>query len=168
MNMMIEKPWYKHFWVWFILAPPMASVVLGLLLVVTAYKHADDLVVDDYRKIGRAFEQQFERDRIAESLQVTARGSIDRDAGTVNLLLTLQGELPATLLFRAIHPTEADRDLETVLTRGEGDVYHGRFTKSPDDRRYLQLEPADRSWRVTSELESGADAMTFAATHNDR
>ncbi len=166
MSTMTEKPWYKHFWVWFILAPPIASIILGLSLVVTAYKHADDLVVDDYRKIGRAFEQQFERDRMAEFLNVAARGSIDRDAGTVNLLLTMDGEMPASLLLRAVHPTEADRDLDVVLTRGEGDVFHGRFTKAPRDRRYLQLEPADSSWRVTSELAAEVSAVSFAAVRH--
>jgi uncharacterized protein len=150
-----RKPWYRQFWFWFVIAPPAASIVAGLGLVWVAMGNADDLVVDDYRKIGRTFEQQHGRDRAAAERQATVRLAIDREDGRVNAILTIIGDPPATISLSAIHPTEADRDLQVSITRGEDGVYRGRFAELPADRRYLQLEPVDRSWRLTGELAAG-------------
>lgn len=41
------KPWYRHPWLWFVIAIPAASVVAGIGLVVTAGIHADTVVDRD-------------------------------------------------------------------------------------------------------------------------
>ncbi|MCA1799483.1 MAG: FixH family protein [Xanthomonadaceae bacterium] len=159
----MNKPWYKHFWVWFVIAPPAAAIIAGLSLLAIAINNADDLVVDDYRKIGRTFEQQTERDRAAAALGVTATLSIDRDDGSVNLRLELEGAAPTSLVLSAVHPTVADRDLVATLALGGDGIYRGNFAAAVDGRRYLQLEPEDRSWRLTGVIEAGGPNPVGAA-----
>ena len=42
-----DKPWYRHFWVWFIIALPTAAVTGGLLTLWIAMSNPDFLVIDD-------------------------------------------------------------------------------------------------------------------------
>lgn len=41
------KPWYRHFWVWFIIALPTAAVTGGLLTLWIAMSNPDFLVIDE-------------------------------------------------------------------------------------------------------------------------
>jgi len=41
------KPWYRHFWVWFIIALPTAAVTAGLLTLWIAMSNPDFLVIDE-------------------------------------------------------------------------------------------------------------------------
>ena len=47
------KPWYRHFWVWFIIALPAAAVVAGLFTLYLAVSNPDSLVISDeeYREL---------------------------------------------------------------------------------------------------------------------
>ena len=41
------KPWYRHLWVWFIIALPTAAVTAGLLTLWIAMSNPDFLVIDE-------------------------------------------------------------------------------------------------------------------------
>jgi hypothetical protein len=48
-------PWYRQFWPWFLIALPLASVVLGIATVSVAVRHADTVLstttaAADFRK----------------------------------------------------------------------------------------------------------------------
>lgn len=49
-----DKPWYKQFWPWFIMALPMAAVIASIATLVIAIKNPDYLVVEksDYQNIS--------------------------------------------------------------------------------------------------------------------
>ena len=42
-----DKPWYRQFWPWFIIALPASAVVAGLLTLWIAISNPDYLVIDD-------------------------------------------------------------------------------------------------------------------------
>ena len=46
-------PWYRHFWVWFIIALPTAAVTAGLLTLWIAMSNPDHLVIeeDEYSRL---------------------------------------------------------------------------------------------------------------------
>lgn len=148
----MTRPWYREFWVWFIIAPPLASIVAGLWLVHISFTSADDLVVDDYRRIGRTFEQAVERDRAAMALNATVTISVDRTNGEVLARLQIDGPTPSALELLAIHPTEARRDQRTTLQPDSDGLFRGRLDGPVDGRHYLQVVPVDQGWRLTGEL----------------
>lgn len=148
----MTHPWYREFWVWFIIAPPLASIIAGLALVWISLGSADDLVVDDYRRIGRTFEQAVERDRAAMALNATVTVSMDRASGAVLARLQLDGPMPSALDLLAIHPTEAARDRRTTLQADEHGLFRGQFDGPLTGRHYLQVVPVDQGWRLTGEL----------------
>jgi len=40
-----EKPWYRQFWPWALIAIPFAGVVVGTVVAVCAYRNADVEIV---------------------------------------------------------------------------------------------------------------------------
>ena len=54
MNMTTDKPWYRHFWVWFAIAFPCSAVLAGLLTLFLAIHGADREVSGNYRRVGLA------------------------------------------------------------------------------------------------------------------
>ncbi|MCW8926282.1 MAG: FixH family protein [Xanthomonadales bacterium] len=42
-----NRPWYRQFWPWFIIALPASAVVAGLLTLWIAMSNPDYLVIDD-------------------------------------------------------------------------------------------------------------------------
>lgn len=42
-----KKPWYKEFWLWFIIALPLLSVIGGTTSVYLAYQNADEVIVKE-------------------------------------------------------------------------------------------------------------------------
>ena len=85
------KPWYKHFWPWFLMALPAAVVVAGLSTAYIANRHADDLVVDDYYKDGLAINVQLAKKQRAAELGLSARLHFSEDIFTVPLVRVSPG-----------------------------------------------------------------------------
>ena len=154
-----ERPWYRQFWPWFIAFPPAAAVVGGL---VTAWLAGTgpSLVVDDYGQIGKVTAERAYRDERAAELALRARlGFASAEAGETTVQLELAGtgelpEYPTGLRLQLVHPTQAERDAEVVLTGSRG-RYTGRIVR-PVGRLYVHLGDVERTWRLTGELAASA------------
>ncbi len=148
-----EGPWYRQFWLWFVLAPPMAAIVLGLSLLGTAINHRDGVVVGDYDRVGRAMHMYMGREELATELGVEARLHLDADG--ISALLTGLETQPDKLKLLLSHPTHADRDLDLVLDRTATGIYRVDKLDWSPDRWYVRLEPEEREWRLVGELNRG-------------
>jgi hypothetical protein len=162
-------PWYRHRWFWLVAAPPIAAVVGGLLTVWIAVRNADSLVVDDYARIGRAFEMDQSRDRRARALGVGATLRLDRATGAFELAVhgVPAGELQIVLL----HPVSdaGDRRL-TVTADGDvdagadaGDHYAGSFGPLDGARREVEIASAQQGWRLRGVLRPGGSELRLRA-----
>jgi hypothetical protein len=45
-------PWYRHFWVWFVIALPLAAVIAGFATLWIAAQGADHELSGAYQKLG--------------------------------------------------------------------------------------------------------------------
>jgi hypothetical protein len=160
------QPWYRQFWPWFLIALPASAVVASLWTISVAVRSPNALVVDDYGKIGIATERQRQRDDLAAALELRASMQIHKAEGTdVVFMLRLDGDFadaPERLELRLTHPTLQGLDRSIALRR-IGNGYEGSTSPLGMGRYYIQLEPPDRSWRLTGEI-SGAtrELMLFA------
>jgi len=161
------KPWYRHFWVWFLIAPP-AATVLFWVGVLTTTAASPSLVVDDYSKIGLIYQKERQRDHAAADLGVTARLHVMRDDGAVTVALSGLQDYPRRLKVRLTHPTDAHQDLAITVDRTATGIYRGRLDKAVPDRRYVQVEPADDAWRLTGELLAHRADLDLAPDKRDR
>lgn len=153
-----RKPAWRQFWFWFVLAPPLASVVMGVSLVTLAVSGEDSRVVDNYYQAGRSIHKDFERERQAAELGLDATVAVDRENGQVTI--RMGGELSAeNLNVRLAHATHADRDRDLTVTRDDTGLYRGRIGQPVTGRHYLRLEPPDGDWRLTAVLDNGQNQV---------
>jgi len=176
-----ERPWYRQFWPWFIMAFPAASVVGGLL---TFYLAGGEpaMVVDDYGRIAMVTARRAERTQRAADLGLSARltfmaesgiqvaleqnaveGAEGPDYWPENAVEGAEGPdyWPGSLLLELVHPTRSELDREVELAGSLG-RYAGDVDRPPG-RYYVLLSDASGTWRLTGELADGAAGLELDA-----
>ncbi len=156
----LERPWYKHFWVWFLIAPVAATVIFWTVIL-TTMASPPSLVVDDYAKIGLAYEDKQARDAAAQDLGVTGRLDVRRERGAATVALVGLDDPPQRLQLTLAHPTDAARDRSATLERTGGGLYRGELGGATPGRRYVTLLPDDGGWRLAGELLANRTDMSL-------
>jgi hypothetical protein len=160
----LPLPWYRHAWVWLLIAIPASSVLVGITMVILAVNGPTDLVRDDYYKAGLAINQDLSGVRRARALGVVATLS-RRTADSWLLVVETGPEAAAPERFDALeiqlqHPTLAARDLSAEaesVARGRWAVTLPAFSGT----RVLTARPRDGSWVFRQELRlDGLDSDT--------
>ncbi|AGA33838.1 FixH family protein [Thioalkalivibrio nitratireducens DSM 14787] len=149
-----SDPWYKHFWLWFVITPPFVGILLGGLLVTAATYDPDGLVVDDYYQEGRGINHSIERAEFARSLGLSAAVLIEGER--VWLHLNSNVTIPSDgLELTFVHPTRNhfDRTLVLGYDAGRG-LHYADVNPLPEARWHLQLEPENGAWRLRGRLDA--------------
>jgi uncharacterized protein len=145
-------PWYREFYVWMVIAIPLSSVLVCMVLLTAAIRSDDGVVVDDYYKQGMAINLVLARDERAALLGLSAEVSHDAASGTlrVELASTTAATLPATLALALLHPTRAGSDHHIVIDRVPDGSYFGVVPELARGDYQLEIEGPD--WRITQRL----------------
>jgi len=134
------QPWYRQFWGWFVFTPLFVVIIASLFFVSTAFKHADDVVVDNYYKEGRMINQRFELDKRAVALGIAGELRFDRESGEVFLTLQARESLEKTLRLDLNHPASENLDRSVVLTAVSVNSYRGDLDRALDHRWYIRIQ----------------------------
>jgi hypothetical protein len=159
---MTAKPWFQHFWVWFMLTPVIASVIAGFVTLYLAGA-PPSLVVDDFGQIAMAVELDQQRDQraadlgVAARLKFSARSTGNGQAVTVNL----SGAAPEGIRLELIHPTLEQMDRQVILKRS-GDLYTGTLSHA-DTRLHVLISDIAGNWRLTGVLEPRQEVLELKA-----
>lgn len=148
-----STPWYKEPWPWLLAIMPTTAVIAGGFTLWFAITSDDGLVVDDYYKEGKAINKTIARDRLAQSLGLSARLI---PQGTA-LRMQLSGHLqtaPGKLTLQIMHPTRNGDDHRVILD-WDGAAYTGRLPQLAGAHYRAQLTPEFGNWRLTGELLPG-------------
>lgn len=141
-------PWYRHYYVWFLIAFPLLAVVGGITTLIIASRTDDGLVVDDYYKHGLEINQTFQRDRSASLKELSAVLQIN-DGGR-HFRIILEGnerfEEPEQIQVSFIHATRRGMDQSSILRLLGGNVYEGDMPNLPPGIWNVQIEAQD--WRL--------------------
>ena len=141
-------PWYRQPWFWFVMSPLIVVICVSLSFVAVSVFHADDRVVDNYYKQGRAINQSFAQDRRAGELNLDARLRFDRQTGELLVQLEGKGSLPEQLHVLIGHPVNAEADASVRLTQLRSGYYRGDLTGPLEHRRYLTLMPTEGAEQI--------------------
>lgn len=155
------QPWYRHPWVWLIIAIPGSSVLVGAFMITAALNTPGDLVQDDYYRAGVAINQDLSARRRAEELGLQA---VLQNHGPDDLLLRVEAgpgvtvEAPGALLEAHLqHPTLADRDITLRMepvANGRWAVALPRF----EGTRTLEVTHPSAGWSLRQEVRAPAIA----------
>lgn len=144
-------PWYKQFWLWFVLAIPAITIVWCMFMITVAISSEGAMVNDDYYKEGLAINMELARDRMAADMSLG--GAVQFDDNLIRVDLE-EDSAPADfdfLILNMAHPTLAEQDRRVQLQRvGEG-LYEARLPKPLEGRWYLELRGPSNDWRLKGE-----------------
>lgn len=160
------KPWYRHFWPWFIIALLGASVTASLTTVWISMQTTDSLVLQADDGVRNAADRRVAAEKLAGELGLAALVQFDADTGVVSVVMQ-KGELallPPALEFELSHPAFAERDIAVTLHKALPDadgnpVWVGHLATQPQGRWYAVLK-AGEDWRLSAEWQ-GETSLTL-------
>lgn len=156
-------PWYRVPWVWLVIALPAAAVAGGLVTLVLAVSGSDELVRDDFRREGLAIHLDPARDEAARRAGARARLDFDAGAGELRAAVTLErGVAPARLAVLLSHGARAEHDRLLELRRTGPGRYAAALGPLPAGHWYVELTPADRSWRLRGDFRGHGAVLELA------
>jgi hypothetical protein len=132
--------WYKQFWGWFVFMPLFVVIIASMFFVSTAFKHADDVVIDNYYQEGRTINQSFAQDQEAKRLGLRGELRFDRVSGEILLELIAKETLPSTLVLELSHPANEDYDQRFELRSNNGHLYRGDLDRPLNYRWYVRVQ----------------------------
>ena len=156
----LVQPWYKQFWLWFLIFFPALAVIAGVITIYIAIVNEDSLVRDDYYKAGLAINSRLELDSNAKTKNISATLTIDPVIGEIFVTMSKNNqELPEKLELAFVHPTHQAEDFTLQLKRSQNTQssrYIGQLPQAIFHRWHLQLNDADPiSWRLKTTFDFG-------------
>lgn len=147
-----DKPWYRQFWPWFIIALPATVVIAGFTTLFIALKNPHSMVDDQYYREGLAINRRLEMDRQASELGMQARVFFDREQSRVTVVLSGRDQ-PQQMRLMLLHPGKERFDQALELQSMGAGNYVGNLTGQYQLSYYLRLLPQDNSWRLNGEVD---------------
>ncbi|MGH8679706.1 MAG: FixH family protein [Burkholderiales bacterium] len=153
------RSWYREPWPWLLIALPASAVVAGLITLLIAIKHEDALVADDYYKQGLAINQDLARESRATELNL--RANVMFGDRIVRVIIVHSDTMPAALTLRFVHPTRSGEDRVVTVQSRSGGWYEGNLPELAHGSWRLQLEDAERSWRLSGNWRTDDDSLAL-------
>ncbi|KXI22666.1 FixH family protein [Photobacterium sanguinicancri] len=143
----MQKPWYKQFWPWFLMAIPATSIIYSLSIVYVFSQNQVDLVAEDYYKKGKAINLDLSRLKVADALKLKASLQVVDDQITVNFD---KGELTQfpNLRVTFTHRTLANRDFTQMVSADLKGSYHFNTSAPVQGPWFVEVEPFEGDWML--------------------
>ncbi|PXF63419.1 FixH family protein [Kangiella spongicola] len=149
-NVKQEKPWYKQFWPWFVIAIPFTSVITGTSLLIIASNTTDSMVVDDYYKDGLAINESLAKKNKAKELGVSATLSFDNQRVTVEI--SANSEIQDSLFLDFQHATLETKDFTMALKQDASGKYYSELNHDISGKWFINLHPYQKQWEVEKKV----------------
>lgn len=156
-------PWYKQFWAWFVFTPLIIVVIACSVFVTIAFKGKEDIVSDDYYKVGRMINQEFEPSDRAKSLGLVAELTVVESTVSdtpASLRVTLNESewlTQESLVLHLSHPADEDKDHFLTLKQVGDLAWKAQKKSKLEGRWYLRLssitDAGVEEWRVQGEIQ---------------
>lgn len=168
----VIAPWYKQPWLWFILTPIMAAMVVGFMLlsVAIAQYRVDPPMDREVVRDGRGY--VIDDAKFGNAAKLGLEGELRVDTLTGTAMLTLKGDVPEDLQLIELHAkVGANHQLDHVIKLqrlGDLNAFNGRFETKPRVRTEFILMPEARDWHLLAVAHPPFDDKTILFTSQVR
>lgn len=155
---MNPTPWYKHFWPWFLMFFPVATIIACIGLVVFAVGNGPDMVVDDYYKKGKAINLELSKFDKAKALYL--HGDLTADTDFVKFAFT-KGDYSKVTALKAsfYHRTIKKYDFNVNLLANANGEFTAILENAHPGAYTIFIEPMDGSWKLKEKLQLPSDTV---------
>ena len=138
--------------VWMVIAIPLSSVLVGMVMLWLAISSYDGLVVDDYDQHGKEINRTLARNKTALEYGISAELQLLPLSGILKLRLSSTKGLAQanTLPLRFVHRTQAGEDISIILQKSPNGEYIAPLPMLKASNWIVQLET--REWRITGQV----------------
>jgi len=143
----MQKPWYKQFWPWFVIAIPATSVIYSLTAVYIFSQNQVDLVAEDYYKEGKAINVDISRLRVSDALKLKASVNVDENSIVLNFDKGELADYP-NLRVTFTHRTLANNDFTQMVSADLKGTYRFNSPAPLLGPWFVELEPFDGDWML--------------------
>lgn len=135
--------------VWMLVAIPLSSVVVGMIMLWFAINSYDGLVVDDYHHHSKQINRTLARDTVAANHGIGAELELKPQSGILTVRLSLRESLPLadSLSLRFVHRTRAGEDILVNLQRSGKLNYTAPLPALAPSNWKVQLGSSE--WRIS-------------------
>lgn len=159
-----EQSWKNQPFVWLLIAIPLSSVIMGIVMLTLAIESDTGLVVDDYYKKGKQINQVIARDQKASAMSLSA--NIEFDPGSAAVRVSFPGNSwqynTEVITLGLYHATMPGMDQVLELEKISETYYTSRYTTLKPGRWKIQL--ATDSWRLVGSLHRpGGNSLKLSA-----
>ncbi len=156
-------PWYKQPWLWFILAPLIATVLYSTVYITASIVTNDGVVLEEYTKKAKAFHKDNRLNEAARKLGLSGTLRFDTMTSDINVeLISAKGEpLPEQLQLTIGHPTKASLDINVLLHQLKPGHYAGELKNTLQGNKKLIISPINNEWQLIHEAEPPYDQIPF-------
>lgn len=158
-----DKAWYRHPFLWLAILLPASAVIAGLITLYIAIVNADDPVVDEWYKEGKAINRSAEQEQMAERLGIGLELSQVGAGVQARLLSSTAIPMPQTITVALRHPTLADRDVVIELVNQQDNQYRGDGLLPEDGRRNVTVTAAGNHWRLYQTVFTDSNVLRLGA-----
>ena len=144
-----EAPWYRQAGFWWLMTPPLAAVVGGIMTLMVAIDHPDQLLPGD--PTGSAIPQALIQEAQAHSKNITA--ALRQHGGQLQITLRGHHDRPAALHLQLQHWGRRTDFQRITLYPDASGIYHSTLPASVaasiQDGWYGELSPEGGKWLLT-------------------
>lgn len=146
-----DKPWYKQFWPWFLIAIPLSSLIVGSQVIRLATDGTNSLVVGDYYKEGKSINARL--DKIEKAMELGIKTKLNVQSGSIILeFVTGAPQSGEALKLDFFHVTQDFKDFSVLLTRDALGRYRNNEQYPIQGKWRLRLTPLDESWKIQQKV----------------
>lgn len=148
-----KKPWYKNFWLLFLLVFPAASIVMGSITLYLAISRPVSVVQDNYYKEGLAINQQMQAIENARKQNIELELMFSKGLVTLNSNQNLP-ETTAHLRLYFAHNLNDKLDREVIANRTGEKSFASTMADLKPGLWYVSVSPAHKQslWRIKGKI----------------